>query len=89
MSFPLIGSKACMMRGPKSLAGLIAYPVGPPKDKPSPNINTPTIRGFNPSVNSFVPIANKAKRSIKVAINSVMKFDILCLIAGPVEKQLI
>lgn len=30
----LIGSKACMIRGPKSRAGFIAYPVVPPRDRP-------------------------------------------------------
>ena len=29
--FPFIGKIKCAIRGPRSLAGLIAYPVGPPK----------------------------------------------------------
>lgn len=32
-----IGSMACITRGPKSRAGLIAYPVGPPRDRPMPD----------------------------------------------------
>lgn len=34
--FPLIGSTKCMILGPKSLAGLIAQPVGPPIPNPIP-----------------------------------------------------
>src|SRR5690349_18941283 len=32
--FPGIGSSACAIRGPRSRAGLIAYPVGPPNERP-------------------------------------------------------
>jgi hypothetical protein len=41
--------------GPKSRAGLIAYPVVPPNDKPILTIKKPTINGFNPEmIGTFV-----------------------------------
>src|SRR5690625_6391123 len=74
------------MRGPKSLAGLIAYPVGPPKDRPMARINTPTTIGFNPSVNSFVPMNSKPKTKINVPIISVIKLAKGFFIAGIVAN---
>ncbi len=44
--FPLIGKNACIIRGPKSLAGLIAYPVVPPND--SPILQTRNATGIAP-----------------------------------------
>ena len=35
-----MGNIACIILGPKSLAGLIAYPVVPPKDKQLAQTNT-------------------------------------------------
>lgn len=37
-----IGSKKCATRGPKSLAGLIAYPVVPPMESPIAQTRPPT-----------------------------------------------
>src|SRR5688572_776767 len=34
LPLPLMGSIACAILGPKSLAGLIAYPVVPPSERP-------------------------------------------------------
>ena len=34
LPFPLIGNIKCAIRGPRSRAGLIAYPVVPPSDIP-------------------------------------------------------
>jgi len=36
------GRRECMIRGPRSRAGLMAYPVGPPKDKPRPSTTRAT-----------------------------------------------
>src|SRR5205807_4200527 len=44
----LIGRTACATRGPKSLAGLIAYPVGPPRLNPMTHTSTPQNHGLNP-----------------------------------------
>src|SRR5439155_18246366 len=42
---PAIGRSACASRGPKSRAGLIAYPVGPPNDRPMAHTRIPTRNG--------------------------------------------
>src|SRR5699024_1002711 len=73
--FPGIGNKACMIRGPKSRAGLIAYPVAPPKDTPIATINKPTINGERPSAKSFAPTINsKANNKANVPITALNKF---------------
>src|SRR3954453_17092811 len=86
---PAIGRIACMMRGPRSRAGLIAYPVGPPSDRPMPSTSRPTISG--PSAVSAVALLAKNARipntSTKVPMISVIMFDTGLRIAGPVEKQ--
>ena len=46
---PAIGNTAWASRGPKSLAGLIAYPVVPPKDMPIPHTRLPTKYGPSPT----------------------------------------
>ena len=43
-----IGSKKCANLGPKSLAGFIAYPVGPPKLNPIAHIKHPIIITLTP-----------------------------------------
>src|SRR5215469_18476340 len=43
-----MGRTACASRGPKSRAGLIAYPVGPPRLSPSTHTRTPQNHGLNP-----------------------------------------
>src|SRR5699024_12105036 len=73
--FPGIGNKACMIRGPKSRAGLIAYPVAPPTDTPIATINKPTINGERPSDKSFGPTINSKENNIaNVPITSLNKF---------------
>ena len=42
LPFPFMGNKACIILGPRSRAGLIAYPVGPPKLIPIPKTNSAT-----------------------------------------------
>ena len=42
----LIGKIKCMNLGPMSLAGLIQYPVGPPKLKPIENTKAPKYSGI-------------------------------------------
>src|SRR5690349_7076066 len=51
--FPLTGSNACMMRGPRSRAGLIAYPVVPPNDNPIDHTSIPTTHGAYPDASAF------------------------------------
>src|SRR5580698_5873244 len=46
---PLIGRMACATRGPKSRAGFIAYPVGPPRLNPIAHTRTPHNHGPNPT----------------------------------------
>ncbi len=42
-----IGKMLCMIRGPKSRAGLMAYPVGPPKLNPMANTINATGNASN------------------------------------------
>src|SRR5437763_2468632 len=42
---PAIGSRLWAMRGPRSRAGLIAYPVVPPNESPIPHTKAPTRIG--------------------------------------------
>src|SRR5699024_5713290 len=49
---PGMGSSACAIRGPRSRAGLIAYPVGPPRDRPMAKTSRPIRRGARPLANS-------------------------------------
>src|SRR5260370_39595975 len=46
---PAIGSSACAKRGPKSRAGLIAYPVVAPSDSPMAQTRHPTRNGVKPA----------------------------------------
>lgn len=86
LPFPAIGRRACANLGPKSRAGLIAYPVVPPKLNPIATIRKPTISGFNPSVNLFAPIAKIPKTRMNVPIISLIKFANVCGIAPPVAN---
>src|SRR5699024_8086270 len=69
-----IGIKKCASLGPKSRAGLMAYPVVPPSDRPIAVIKKPTINGFRPSVNSLAPINKRPITRMKVPIISLVKF---------------
>src|SRR5690625_6700330 len=79
---PGIGRSACAILGPRSRAGLIAYPVVPPKDIPIATIKAPTINGFNPSVKSFAPMNIKPITRTKVPMISLTKFEKGLRIAG-------
>src|ERR1700680_1040715 len=46
--FPGIGRRKWAMRGMRSRAGLIAYPVGPPSDRPIAKTSRPMISGASP-----------------------------------------
>src|SRR5258708_4819411 len=54
---PLMGRIAWATRGPKSRAGFIAYPVGPPRLKPSDHAKTPHNQGPNPGGSPVVDTA--------------------------------
>ena len=47
LRFIFIGRKKCMSLGPRSRAGLMAYPVGPPSDKPIPSTTSATGRALS------------------------------------------
>ena len=86
-----IGRRACIILGPKSLAGLRAYPVGPPKLIPIAQTKNPTKSP--PSIPIFpdasaplesvkatavffaFPIPNTPKTNIAVASISVTQFQ--------------
>ena len=64
-----------MILGPKSRAGLIAYPVVPPKLKPIAMIKKPTTTGCNPPVNSLIP--TKRIANIKIAVPIISEITLL------------
>src|SRR6516164_5801211 len=87
-----MGRMACARRGPKSRAGLIAYPVVPPKDKPIPQTRLATREG--PSAlagpvkeTAFEKIAPTTKTRTNVPMNSLTTFAQTLRIAGAVQKQ--
>ena len=64
----LMGKIACMIRGPKSRAGLMAYPVVPPNPNPIPHTKIPTKKGPRPcSTLEKVPKATTAKAEAKAS----------------------
>ena len=74
------------MRGPKSRAGLIAYPVVGPKEKPTAKITSPTIIGPNPAATLLGPIAMIVITKTAVPSASPKKFEGVWRIAGAVEN---
>src|SRR6266478_4014866 len=90
--FPAIGSRECASRGPRSRAGLIAYPVVPPSESPIPQTRLPTRYGPRPAAGPvaatlFEKIAPTTKTRTKVAMISLNRFEIEARIAGAVQKQ--
>src|SRR5579864_5779333 len=86
---PAIGRMAWAMRGPRSRAGLIAYPVGPPSDSPIPQTRQATRYGPYPGMKpvpatAFEKIAPTTKTRMKVPIISLTAFMAGFRIAGPV-----
>src|SRR5580658_6284670 len=91
--FPLslIGRIAWATRGPKSRAGFIAYPVGPPRLRPSAHTRTPHNHGPNPGGRPLADTALLPKlkpttiRQV-VAMISVSRFAGRLRMAGAVQK---
>src|SRR5690606_29083274 len=69
---PLMGSRAWAMRGARSRAGLMAYPVGPPRLAPMPTTMSATASGPRPD--GVLPETTTKNTSTKVAMTSVRKF---------------
>lgn len=85
--FVLIGNKKCEILGPKSRAGLIAYPVGPPNDNPIPNTSNATGNAFNvPNASVGADIDNAVNTSTNVAIISVIRLYDVLRMAGALQK---
>src|SRR6185312_13348055 len=89
---PLIGRTACARRGPRSRAGLIAYPVGPPKLNPNTHTSTPQNHGLNPGASpagasSLLPKLKPTTTRRMVTIISQRKFVGSFRIAGIVQKM--
>src|SRR4051794_2762961 len=87
----LIGRTACATRGAKSRAGLMAYPVGPPRLNPITQTSTPQNHGLKPGARPVGPsdLLPKLKpTTIKqtVATISQSKFAGKLRIAGAVQK---
>lgn len=75
LPLPCIGSKKCMILGPKSLAGLMAHPVGPPNPKPIPATKSATGSADKaPKLPEAGCINNIPNMKTNVAKVSVMKF---------------
>src|ERR1035438_4990739 len=92
--FPLslMGRIAWATRGPKSRAGFIAYPVGPPRLRPSAQTRTPHSQGPNPAgrpVDETALLPKLKPTTIKhvVAIISVSRFAGRLRIAGMVQRS--
>src|SRR5882757_9192365 len=90
--FPAMGSRAWAMRGPRSRAGLIAYPVDPPNESPIPQTNAPTRIGPRPAATpaGATRFENRAVATItktKVPSTSLKKFQSGRYTAGAVAKQ--
>jgi len=77
------------MRGPRSLAGLIANPVVPPNENPIAVINKPMTNGFKPSAKLFAPIKDNPNIKRKVPITSLARLFENDRTAGIVEKTAI
>src|SRR4051812_34823377 len=79
-----------MMRGERSRAGLIAYPVGPPSDSPMPTTRNATSNVASPlTLDPLLPasvIARIPRTSTNVPTISVNMFQNEFRIAGPVEN---
>ena len=83
------------MRGERSLAGFMAYPVVPPSDMPraiirqvtgnAPIPPTEIVLPSNEAVLPDVPRAMMQKTKMKVAISSLRKLMLLCSMAGMVQ----
>ena len=82
---PDIGSTKWAMRGPKSRAGLMAYPVGPPNPIPMPATSNATGNASNaPSELVGADAANAPKASTNVPMSSVKKLENEWRMAGEV-----
>src|ERR1700692_3978189 len=88
---PAIGSSACAKRGPKSRAGLIAYPVVAPGDSPMPKKGHPTRNGFKPAtapvVRTSLEVTDPTRMtSTKVAAISLKRLKPKERMAGAVQN---
>src|SRR3954447_17060612 len=87
---PGMGRIACMMRGPRSRAGLIAYPVGPPSESPIASTSRPTSRPPSPNdgaaIAALAKIASTPNTSRNVPMISVTMFATVLRIAGAVQN---
>src|SRR3954463_2077788 len=89
--FPGIGRTACATRGAKSRAGLMAYPVGPPRLNPITQTSTPQNHGLKPGArpvgpSDLLPKLKPATIKQAVAIISVSKFAGNFRIAGALQN---
>src|SRR5262245_26835946 len=83
----LIGRTAWARRGPKSRAGLMAYPVGPPRPRPMTHTKTPQSHGLNPGAKpagakSLLPKLKPTTNKQIVAMISHNKFAGILRMAG-------
>jgi hypothetical protein len=88
---PAIGSSACAKRGPKSRAGLIAYPVVAPSDSPMAQTRHPTRNGVKPAtapvVRTSLEVTDPTRMtSTKVAAISLNRLKPNERMAGAVQN---
>src|SRR3954453_3598106 len=86
-----MGRTACATRGAKSRAGLMAYPVGPPRLNPITQTSTPQNHGLKPGARPVVPsdllpMLKPARIKEAVAIIVVRKFAGNFLKSGAVQN---
>src|SRR5258708_24134487 len=82
-----MGKMGGAILGARWRAGLIAYPVGPPSESPTPHTRLPTRYGPSPAAGPaadtfFEKIANTTNTRANVAMASLKKFAGKSRIAG-------
>jgi PAS domain S-box-containing protein len=81
-----MGRTACAIRGPRSRAGLIAYPVVPPSERPITQTKQPTRYGPSPGAipleRALEKIAPTTNTSTNVPMISLMRLANTLRIAG-------
>ena len=80
LPLPGIGRMACMIRGPRSRAGLIAYPVVPPSERPITRTSRATAKG--PDARWRSAEVKITKTSTNVPMISEIRFQSGLRIAG-------
>jgi hypothetical protein len=88
---PAIGRTAWAIRGPRSRAGSMAWPIVPPSERPMAQTRHPTRKGPRPAATpccetAIEKIAPAISTRMKVAMISLMRFAAAFRMAGAVQN---